>query len=113
MGLYLTENDPVWYLDEASFEMMGFLMARNSYRLLGLYDKFSTFFSQVNVYCGKGLCESHDLATLLSLYNAKSWNLDTGEQPIISQYHFRVFNFKMLYIHTVSCIKLRALHKWL
>jgi len=42
-GLKLTENDPVWCLDEASFEMMGFLMARNNYALLGLYDEFSTF----------------------------------------------------------------------
>ena len=82
-SLKLTETDPVWCLDEASFEMMGFLMARNKNRLLGLYDEFSTFLSQVNVYRGKGLCESHDLATLLSLYNAKSWNRDTGEQNTI------------------------------
>ena len=33
------------------------------------------------------------MITLLSLYNAKSWNRDTGEQPIISQYQVRVFNF--------------------
>ena len=56
-------------LDEASFEMMGYLMAKNNNKLLGFYDEFSTFLAQINVYRGKGLCESHDLATLLSLYN--------------------------------------------
>ena len=79
LGDKLKENDPAWCLDEASFEMMGYLMAKNNNKLLGLYDEFSTFLAQMNVYRGKGLCESHDLATLLSLYNAKSWNRDTGE----------------------------------
>ena len=79
LGHKLKENDPAWCFDEASFEMMGYLMAKNNNKLLGLYDEFSTFLAQMNVYRGKGLCESHDLATLLSLYNAKSWNRDTGE----------------------------------
>lgn len=79
LGHKLKEHDPAWCLDEASFKMMGYLMAKNNNKLLGLYDEFSTFLAQINVYRGKGLCESHDLATLLSLYNAKSWNRDTGE----------------------------------
>ena len=79
LGLKLSKNDAAWCLDEASFEMMGYLMAKNDSKLLGLHDEFSTFLSQINVSRGKGLCESHDLATLLSLFNAKSWNHDTGE----------------------------------
>ena len=80
VALKLDKNDAAWCLDEASFEMMGYLMAKNDSKLLGLYDEFSTFLSQINVYRGKGLCESHDLATLLSLFIAKSWNRDTGKQ---------------------------------
>lgn len=78
----LKESDPAWCLDEASCEMMGYLMARNNNKMLGLYDEFSTFLAQINVYRGKGLCESYDLATLLSLYDGKSWNRDTGEHVI-------------------------------
>ena len=74
----LNHDDPSWFLDEASFEMMGALMSRNDNKLLGLYNELSTFLAQINIYRGKGLIESHDLATFLSLYNAKSWNRDTG-----------------------------------
>ena len=74
----LCEADPAWCLVEASFEMMGYLMSKNNGKLLGLYDELSTYLAQINVYRGKGLCESHDLATFLSLYNGKSWNRDTG-----------------------------------
>ena len=73
----LSQDDPSWFLDEA-FEMMGALMSQNDNKLLGLYDELSTFLAQINIYCGKGLIESHDLATFLLLYNAKSWNRDTG-----------------------------------
>jgi len=75
---HLTDDDPSWFLDEASFEMMGALMSKNDNKLLGLYDELSTFLAQINIYRGKGLIESHDLATFLSMYNAKSWNRDTG-----------------------------------
>ena len=54
--------------------MMGALMLKNDNKLMGLYDELSTFMAQINIYRGKGLIESHDLATFLSLYNAKSWN---------------------------------------
>ncbi len=47
--------------------------------MLGIYDELSTFLAQINVYRGKGLCESHDLATFLSLYTGKSWTQATGE----------------------------------
>ena len=73
-----TKSDATWLLDEASFEKMGAIMSANDNKLLGLYDELSTFLSQMNVYRGKGLCDSHDLAMFLSLYNAKSWSRATG-----------------------------------
>ena len=75
--LQLSRADPPWLLDEVSFEKIE-LMATNDAKLLGMYDELSTFLAQINVYRGKGLCESHDLATFLSLYTAKSWTRATG-----------------------------------
>ena len=74
-----SKGEGIWLLDEASFEKMGAIMATNNNKLLGLYDELSTFLSQINVYRGKGLSESHDLATFLSFYNAKSWMRSTGK----------------------------------
>lgn len=76
--LKLTNSHPTWLLDEASFEKMGELMASNHSKLLGMYDELSTFLTQINVYRGKGLCDSHDLSTFLSLYTGKSWHRSTG-----------------------------------
>ena len=70
--LNLSSVDPEWLLDEASFEKMGELMATNHAKLLGVYDELSTFLAQINVFRGKGLSDSHDLSTFLSLYNGKS-----------------------------------------
>ena len=67
-----------WLLDEASFEKMGAMMAFNNNKIFGLYDELSMFLSQINIYRGRGLSESHDTATFLSLYNAKSWSRATG-----------------------------------
>lgn len=77
--LKLTRSHPPWLLDEASFEKMGELMANNHSKLLAMYDELSTFLAQMNVYRGKGLCESHDLSTFLSLYTGKSWTRATGK----------------------------------
>lgn len=77
--LKLTRAHPPWLLDEASFEKMGELMATNHSKLLAMYDELSTFLAQMNVYRGKGLCESHDLSTFLSLYTGKSWTRATGK----------------------------------
>ena len=76
--LKLSKAHPPWLLDEASFEKMGELMATNHSKLLGMYDELSTFLAQMNVYRGKGLSDSHDLATFLSLYTGKSWTCSTG-----------------------------------
>ena len=47
-------------------------MAANGVRLLGLYDEFSTFLSQLNLYRGKDFTLSHELALFLQLYNGHS-----------------------------------------
>ena len=57
---------------------LGDLMACNGGRLLGLYDELSTFLSQLNLYRGKGLNLSHELALFLQLYNGHSWTRTTG-----------------------------------
>ena len=63
--------DPEWLLGDATCERMGDLMAANGGRLLGLYDELSTFLTQLNVYCGKGLNLSHEMALFLQLYNGQ------------------------------------------
>lgn len=95
--LQLSRADPPWLLDEASFEKMGELMATNNGKLLGMYDELSTFLAQINVYRGKGLCDSHDLATFLSLYTGKSWTRATGEQVVYEYYthtYLQLYNYK-------------------
>ena len=74
-----SDSESMWILDEASFEKMGELMATNHSKLLGIYDEFPTFLAQINVYRGKGLNESHNFATFLSLYTGKSWTRATGK----------------------------------
>ena len=39
----ISELDPTWLVDDASFEKMGALMYENSARLLGLYDELAAF----------------------------------------------------------------------
>ena len=58
-------RDPVWLLGDATCEKMGDLMAANGGRLLGLYDELSTFLTQLNLYRGKGLTLSHELASVV------------------------------------------------
>jgi len=74
-----SDESSAWTVDDATIEKMGAMMANNGNKLLGIYDELSTFLTQINVYRGKGISDSHDLATFLSLYNAKSWNRDTGK----------------------------------
>ncbi len=72
------EEDPSWVFDDGSFEKMGALMHSNSARLLGFYDEMSAFLSQINLYRGKGLSDSHELALFLQLYNGHPWRRDSG-----------------------------------
>lgn len=82
------DDDPSWVVDDASFEKMGVLMFENSARLLGLYDELSAFLSQINLYKGRGLSESHELAVFLQLYNGHPWRRDTGKIIVI---HTRIY----------------------
>lgn len=75
----VSHEDPTWILDDASFEKMGALMHSNASRLLGLYDELSAFLSQINLYRGRSLSDSHELALFLQLYNGHPWRRDTGE----------------------------------
>lgn len=72
------DKDPIWKMDNATFEKMGALMRENSSRLLGIYDKFSAFLSQINCYRGSSLSESRELATFLHLHSGHQWRRDTG-----------------------------------
>ena len=46
----ITNDDPSWIMDDATFEKMGALMKENSSRLLGFYDELSAFLTQINLY---------------------------------------------------------------
>ncbi len=74
-----------WILDHASFEKMGEIMSINESRLLGCYDQLSTFLAQMNVYRVKGIAESHEFSTFLSLYKGKGWSCVTGEHTAMLQ----------------------------
>ena len=56
------QNEPTWLVGDATFDKMGELMSQNQGCLFGLYDELSTFLTQLNLYRGKGLAVSHELA---------------------------------------------------
>jgi hypothetical protein len=62
-----------WQVEDATFEKMGELMSHNGGRILGMYDELTTFLTQINLYRGGGLANSHELALFLQLYNGYSW----------------------------------------
>ena len=76
----VTEKDPSWVFDDATFEKMSTLMHINSARLLGIYDELSAFLTKINLYRGRGLSDSHELAVFLALFNGHPWIRDTGKQ---------------------------------
>ena len=73
-----SDKEPSWVFDDRTLEKMGALMNDNSCRLLGLYDEMSAFLTQINLYRGRGLSDSHELSLFLQLYNAHPWRRDTG-----------------------------------
>jgi len=77
-----SSRDSVWLLGDSTCEKMGDLMASNNNRLFGLYDELSTFLSQLNLYRGKNVQLSHELALFLQLYNGSSWTRNTGKQVV-------------------------------
>lgn len=68
-----------WLLDDQSFEKMGDLMHQNHWKLLGLYDELPMFLSLVNIFKGRGLSDSHELAIFLQLYGGDPWVRRTGK----------------------------------
>ena len=54
-------------------------MENNCWKLLGLYDELLVFISQVNIFRGRGLSDSHELAVFFQLYGADSGVPRTGE----------------------------------
>ena len=71
-------DDPAWIMDDATFEKMGALMCENSSRILGFYDELSAFLTQINLFRGRNLSDSHELALFLQLFNGHPWRRDTG-----------------------------------
>lgn len=71
-------DDNSWLCDDQSFEKMGDLMSHNHWKLLGLYDELPMFLSQVNIFRGRGLSDSHELGVFLQLYGAEQWVRKTG-----------------------------------
>lgn len=82
--LELRDRDPSWVFEDGSFEKMGALMKDNSCRLLGFYDELLTFLTQINLYRGRALSDSHVLALFLQLYNGHPWRRDTGNRITIN-----------------------------
>lgn len=70
--------DAAWLLGDATCEKMGDLMSANNSRLLGLYDELTSFLTQLNLFRGRGLTLSHELALFLQLYNGHAWARATG-----------------------------------
>ena len=68
-----------WLVEDATFEKMGELMSQNGGRIFGMYDELTTFLTQINLYRGRGLADSHELALFLQLYNGYAWTRNTGK----------------------------------
>ena len=79
----LDESAPSCYLDDQSFKKMGAIMNEN-HKLLGLYDELAIFLSQINVFRGRGLADSHELSLFLQLYGGNSWVRKTGMISVAS-----------------------------
>lgn len=75
----IAKGTPKWFLDDQSFEKMGALMEDNNNKILALYDELSMFLSQMNVFSGKKVTDSHELSVFLQLYGAYSWARKTGK----------------------------------
>ena len=91
------DESPSWFLDDQSFEKMGALMHANHSKLLGLYDELPMFLTQINVFRGKGLSDSHELAVFLQLYGANPWVRKTGKQKACLSYIY--FITVMIYMY--------------
>ena len=85
-----TKDDPSWIFDDASFEKMDALMSENSCRLLGLYDKLTSFLSKINLYHGKGLLDTHEMSVFLQLYDGQH-----GDEIQVSSFTQKYYLFPL------------------
>ena len=60
-------DQPLWSLDDQSFEKMGAIMSENDCKLMGLYDELAMFLYQINICRGIGISDSLELAVFLQL----------------------------------------------
>ena len=72
-------EDTQWLAGESSIERLGFNMAENGGRLIGIYDELSHFLTQMNILKNKGLTDTQELSTLLQMYNGFPWTRKTGK----------------------------------
>ena len=72
------DEGPLWVFDDVTFENMGALMQNNSSHLFGFYDEITAYLTQINLYRGCGLSDSHELSLFLQLYNDHPWRRDTS-----------------------------------
>ena len=70
--------EPIWQLQDATFEKMGALMAESNGRLLGMFDELTALLTKLKLYNNRDLSDSHELAMFLELYNGNSWTRATG-----------------------------------
>ena len=66
-----------WLVEDATFKKMGAIMADNGCRIFRMYDELTTLM-QINLYKGRGLADSHELALFLQLYNGHPWTRNKG-----------------------------------
>lgn len=70
-------------------------------KLLGLYDESTMFLAQMNVFRGKGVTDSHELAVFLQLHGANSWvqiktgNLCTSVATLLTYQLLQVFHLSL------------------
>lgn len=105
------EDDPTtsWLMDDQSFEKMGDIMHKNHWKLLGLYDELPMFLSQVNIFRGRGLSDSHELAVFLQLYGADPWVRRTGEIYALTTPYF-ILTHKCLLHSIIICTDIVWFH---
>ena len=75
----LDDPSTSWMLDDQSFGKMGDLMHQNHWKSLRLYDELPMFLSQINIFGGRGVTDSHKLAVFLQLYGSDSCIRRTGK----------------------------------
>ena len=106
------DSEPSWFLDDQSFEKMGALMCDNSWKLLGLYDELPMFLSQINVFRGRGLADSHELALLLQLYGGSQWVRKTGKLSNLNGYGYIIHVHARAYTHyTIGHVLIASIYQ--